>query len=449
MKKIFTLCMGVLIALSVTGAELVSGTYYTSGGSFFVGTESGWQEMTSLIPSVEVTVNESEVSIVGLSYFAPTAAIKGTIKEDTITFANAQSLGTVQETAIYLVGSDDVETLSESIVFVWDGEAGTLSAETEYIAESVSATAVSPATYWKGAVFSAQEPEKPEAAVLPEGIELKEYAMSYTDYYEEAASGTAYIGFDEDTVYLVGFSTYFPNVPIVGLKEGTTITFPANQYLGTLQGLEGYFVTGATFTYDAATDTYTAEGDVYSLLGSKYIDVYATNPVLKGVVEKAAMPANPAITGLENSKYGYYVSFNVPNVDTNGDGLVASKLFYQFYVDVAGEVSALTFTTATHSKLTTDLTMIPYGFSENYDFYSDQIYLNGLYSAEWTKIGIQSIYYGGDVENKTEIQWYEIPSTEAIDNVEAAQKAVKRIENGQLVIEKNGRTYNAQGAVIK
>ncbi len=37
----------------------------------------------------------------------------------------------------------------------------------------------------------------------------------------------------------------------------------------------------------------------------------------------------------------------------------------------------------------------------------------------------------------------------AIDNTEAEVKAVKRIVNGQLVIEKNGVKYNAQGAVVK
>ena len=38
---------------------------------------------------------------------------------------------------------------------------------------------------------------------------------------------------------------------------------------------------------------------------------------------------------------------------------------------------------------------------------------------------------------------------EAIDNVNTNTKAVKRIVNGQLFIEKNGRTYNALGAEVK
>lgn len=43
----------------------------------------------------------------------------------------------------------------------------------------------------------------------------------------------------------------------------------------------------------------------------------------------------------------------------------------------------------------------------------------------------------------------EFPSTEGIDNTDAAIKAIKYFENGQLIIEKNGVKYNAQGTIIK
>ena len=44
----------------------------------------------------------------------------------------------------------------------------------------------------------------------------------------------------------------------------------------------------------------------------------------------------------------------------------------------------------------------------------------------------------------------EIPDTPtALDNTEAAAKAVKRIVNGQLLIERDGKTFNAQGVEIK
>jgi hypothetical protein len=38
---------------------------------------------------------------------------------------------------------------------------------------------------------------------------------------------------------------------------------------------------------------------------------------------------------------------------------------------------------------------------------------------------------------------------EAIDNLDAAAKATKRLENGQLIIEKNNVRYSVFGAVIR
>lgn len=43
----------------------------------------------------------------------------------------------------------------------------------------------------------------------------------------------------------------------------------------------------------------------------------------------------------------------------------------------------------------------------------------------------------------------EEPSTEAIDNTEVGEKAIKRIVNGQLIIEKNGKFFNALGAEVR
>lgn len=42
-----------------------------------------------------------------------------------------------------------------------------------------------------------------------------------------------------------------------------------------------------------------------------------------------------------------------------------------------------------------------------------------------------------------------IPATQGVDSVEDAKKAVKRIQNGQLIIEKNGKTYNALGVIVR
>lgn len=54
--------------------------------------------------------------------------------------------------------------------------------------------------------------------------------------------------------------------------------------------------------------------------------------------------------------------------------------------------------------------------------------------------------------NKRFVIWdvtYELETATAIDNAEAEVKAIKRFENGVLIIEKNGVKYNAQGAVVR
>ena len=189
-----------------------------------------------------------------------------------------------------------------------------------------------------------------------------------------------------------------------GKMVGNTVTFPEMQYLGEYSSYASYaFYNGdAVFTYDAAADTYSAEGEIFGVLGDRYYDGHYFNPVLKKVVERAVMPADPAITALtESNSYGWYLSFNVPAVDVNGEGLVTSKLSYMLYTDVEGEIAPLTFTPATHEMLEGDMTEIPYGFTENYDFYDTSIYLNDLFSDEWNNIGIQSIYRGGGDTSRT------------------------------------------------
>ena len=408
-------------------------TYYTNGGQFYKGTESGWSNATKDMSSINVAIDGTDIYIQGLAYWFDEAWVKGTLNGTTATFANGQLVGEDEYGPEYIVGSDDGKTLSEAIVFTFDSTNGVLEATTTYILESGSATEVSAYCYWENAVFTKEKPAEPETVTLPEGVELKEYALSYTDYDGNAASGKAAVGIDGNDVYIQGFSSYIPEALIKGTKEGNTITFPAEQYLGTYSGYDSYFIEEAVFTYDAATDTYTAEGDVYSLLGSQYIDVYATNPVLKGVIEKAAMPANPSITGMKNGSYGWYITFNVPNVDVNGDGMITSKLSYIIYTDTEGEIAPLTFTPDTHSELTEEMTEIPYGFSENYDFYDTQIYLNDLYSSAWNNIGIQSIYTGGGETNKTEIQWYHIKDYASASGDYTWVAAEQGYENGEEV----------------
>ena len=258
--------------------------------------------------------------------------------------------------------------------------------------------------YVEGSTLTPADPLAPIA--LPEGVEAVDYVMTY-----DGGSTPVKVALDGNDVYIQGMSYYIPDAWVKGTKEGDQVTFAAMQYMGEYgtYGSSYFFYNGETvFTYDAEADTYTAEGQVFGVLADRYYDGNYTNPVIGPVVEKAVMPADPEITALTQSSAGWYFDFDVPIVDVNGDGLVTSKLSYMIYTDIEGEIAPLTFTPETHSNLNEDMTEIPYGFTEDWDFYDTRIYLNELYSADWNNIGIQSIYRGGDEVNATEIQWYPI-----------------------------------------
>ena len=388
----------------------VAETYYTASGQLFVYTgDDGWQDGTP--ESIQVIVDGSDIYIAGLAYYAESAWIKGTIDGTTATFPAAQQVDEDESYPMWISGSNDGETLCD-LVFNFDQEAGVLECVTTYIGECAAEDAFSVYAYWNKPTFTKEKPAAPEVVVLPEGVEAKEYVMTYDD-----GSTPVKVAVDGNDVYFQGMSSYCSEAWVKGTKgEDNTVTFPAKQYMGEYAGMTSYFFyNGETvFTYDPEKDTYTAEGQVFGALGGQYYDGNYTNPVISPVTEKAVMPANPAIKALTNGNYGWYIDFNVPLQDVNGDPILASKLTYIIYTDVEKEVAPLTFTPATHEMLTEELTEIPYGFTEQYDIYANKIYLNDLFSEDWNKIGIQSIYYGGGETNATEIQWFDIKPYETL-----------------------------------
>jgi len=249
----------------------------------------------------------------------------------------------------------------------------------------------------------------------PGSLVAEEYSLSAEDDSGDAVSGTVNVGFDGNDVYIQGLSSIFPDAWVKGTLSGNTVTFAANQLLGIYYYQNtpyymylNYNADDVVFTYDSNSGTLTAQNEVFEISDSQYYYDYYANCVIKKVLEKPGTPATPEITALKNGNYGYYMTFNIPTVDTEGNDMVTSKLSYMVYADVNKEVSPLTFTPATHINLTEDLTEIPYGFTEDWDFYSGTIYFNELFSEDWNKIGIKSIYRGGGETHESEIGWYTV-----------------------------------------
>lgn len=281
-------------ARKAAGDALASGTFYTTGGAFYVYGSSGWQDATSSMPSIEVTVDGSNVTIVGLAYYFEDGAIQGTLEGNTITCANGQLVGTDDYGDEFLVGSNDGGSTLCDIVFTFDPETQTLTSETAIIAESSKADQMSVYSYWYNAVFSAEEPEAPELVELPEGAEVVEYTMDFTTGAGEPDAKAINVAVVGNQVFFQGISHYLSDAWVVGTKEGNTVTFAAKQYVGAYSDVMvsyAFYNGAAVFTYDSEADTYTAEGEIFGVMDASsigYGNVYDgryINPVLSRTPE--------------------------------------------------------------------------------------------------------------------------------------------------------------------
>ena len=387
--------------------EAAVDTFYTTSGKFYIASDNGNVDATNDMDTIFVVFNGSDIYIQGLAYWFKEGWIKGTIANGTATFPAGQAVGEDKYGVEYLVGSSDTETVAD-ITFAYDSTEGTLTATISYIIESDSADEVAAYCYWVNPVFSKVAPEAPEVVTAPEGLVAEEYAISYTKYDEEEASGYVNIGFDGNDVYLQGICSRLPEAWIKGTLDGTTITFAANQFLGSYNSRYDIFLQeeDVVFTYDATANTLTLDGTVYTYTGNQYADYYV-NPVITKIVELAGIPATPSILQIGDEGYGDEVFFSIPVIDTEGNPMTSSKLAFRFYVDVNHDISQLTFQAEDYDYLDEDMSEIPYGFTEDYDFYIDQIFLNMEHS-NWNRMGIQSIYSGGGEVNSSEISWFTI-----------------------------------------
>ena len=383
------------------------------------------ENLATTAGSAHVTIAETEsgLTISGMFSNDLEATIESDEDGDWIVIAAGQTAGTYSSYGDYVIngiyyyeGDEEYEAgwyysdiygqvLEDGSIYFGDWMCRVLSTG-DYAGYSLSPY------YVEGSTLTPADPLAP--VTVPEGLTTEEYSLSARNYDDDAdVSGSVFIGFDGNDVYVQGFCTYLPEAWVKGTLEGTTITFATGQYFGIYADTYDMFLNvlmgeDVVFDYDAEAGTLTAQNEFFLVDNSQYYFDSYRGAVLKKVIEKAAMPANPAITALQNTNYGWAFAFNVPTVDVNGDGLATSKLYYMIYTDIEGEIAPLTFTPATHTKLTEDLTEIPFGFTEGWDIYDNRIYLNELYSADWNNLGIQSIYYGGDETNATEIQWFHI-----------------------------------------
>jgi hypothetical protein len=143
-----------------------------------------------------------------------------------------------------------------------------------------------------------------------------------------------------------------------------------------------------------------------------------------------------------------YVAISVPAVDKDSTILFTNKLGYMLFVEKEeGKVESLTLTKDLYGF--DDLAEIPYDFTDNSYVLRKRVALlqadDELQS--WKKIGIQSVYRGGDVENKTEINWYALEKYWVVTGIQVVNPEVHSVEYFDLQGRMAGSS--SRGLLIK
>ena len=307
---------------------------------------------------------------------------------------------------------------------------------------------------------------EPELIELPDGAEVEEYYFraGYEGEEDDAVNAYVNVAFVGDQVYIQGLCQYNSDTWVVGTMTDNVLTIPAGEYVGDYYTYDeesdteyifNLMTEEITFTYDPEKDEFTTNSiaiDAYydgQPVGNFVSYDYA---VITKVVEVAATPADPEFTGwnLDVNDTSYpYVDYVIPLVDTNGNPMLGSKLAYRFYyaTEEEGEVRYVC-TTDAYEEISEDMSEIPYNFSDDWDIYNYRLYVYAEDFTKWTKIGIQSVYYGGGETNESNIVWVDLAEYwEAVGIEEIAAAQSKSVKFYDL----QGRQVNAdaKGIVIR
>ena len=292
----------------------------------------------------------------------------------------------------------------------------------------------------------------PTAVTAPEGLTTDTYvfkANSLKPYYDPAELTLwLNVGFDGDDAYIQGLASDANDnadelwVKATKNKAGQYV-IPANQFMGTVSfwmSNNDYFFTAvdadgnmvdAVFDFDADKQQFATDQTL--ILNAMLTEVYAyetfTNVVLTKFNEVAATPATPTINNIDFGEWSHSINCTIPTVGTNDETLNPNKQFYTVWIEKDGQQEPYTFTADLYWAFDEDATEVPW--SVNYSSWSGShdIYFqdDATVFDTWSKVGIQSIYYGGDECKKTDIVWIANPTATGISNIPADMKAGKAV----------------------
>ena len=203
-----------------------------------------------------------------------------------------------------------------------------------------------------------------------------------------------------------------------------------NDYYFTALDANGKMV-DAVFDFDAEKSQFTTPQTL--IINGLLADVYAyqtfTDVIITKFNEVATTPADPIINSIDFGEWSSGISCSIPSVSSNGETLNPQKLFYTVWIEKDGQQTPYTFKADMYWAIDEDAVEVPYSFNYNSWDGSHSIYFQDSVEefATWTKVGIQSIYYGGGECNKSSMVWIDTPNASGISNIKTDNNAGKYV----------------------
>ena len=436
----------------------LAGTYYYSGSTY------NFEQV------VEVQFVDDQVTI---NSFSPLVggSITGTLDGNTITFASPQYLGdmTGGGDLVYFFAYDlNTSSMVESVTAEY-GEDGITFPEDIRIYDNSKEDRLYYYGFWYN--LSIVSGTEPDPVTPPAGLETAEYRLNAYAYDANGDDMGEYslpilIGWDNNDVWVQGLCQDFPEAWIKGTFADGSVTFAKGQKFdeykmsgyGTIKDffagydIEEYEMADVTMSFDQETGLFTMTSP-YLMIINAYWALFNPNLLFEDVSfvpvpDEAATPAQPEITSATVNGSNPIIKVNIPMEDVDGNPILTGKLYYKYYYDVEREVSPLILSATKYGTLLgneEDIEEIPYNLADASGLISnDHFYLWLEDCSNWNKVGIQSVYYGGDEENETGIFWYTIKPYENQHDIvfTPAEESDGTIQDGQAKVFIIGQDVN-------
>lgn len=405
----------------------------------------------------KIAISGSDIYVSGLSYFYPDSYVKGTIAADgTATFPSGQYVGADIFSEVYISSftlDSNNEVVTCDFKLHYNAEADILAydrADIIFIGETgkPNGTEGDLLAYIKGATFTPRSNTGGGSTKVevPEGLVTEPYLFTSTYIYfevddnnqtqtiQEPWQAPVKVGLDGNDLYIQGIAGNVPDGWCKATKNAAgQYVIPAGQYLGDYDVLgwgayvyphymaaldRSYNLIDVQLNYDVTDGTITTNQTIVMNRKEDIYDPYSfyRTITLKKVVEREATPANPEFTfhgstsSTGASQY-YMADIYVPLLDTNGQPLLSDKVAYQFFRTKDGQDQPVVFPASKYRNLTQDISELPYGFSDGFDFSVYTIYFESLGLDElksWSRLGMQTIYRGLGIEHRSDIVWFDL-----------------------------------------